>query len=89
MNERSESAGLAEGSFHGGDVFLCDDPLPKRRRLRRLQAGLGDAILFCTSDRLVAIGGAYGLQPVKHGVTDMLAGERYVLGVPFHGYRSL
>jgi hypothetical protein len=59
---------------------------PKARR-REIAAGLGDAILFCTRDRLVPIGGAYGLQPVKHGVARIEAGPRLVLGLPFHEYR--
>ena len=44
-------------------------------------------MLFCTRDRMVAIGGAYGLQPVKHGMAPLTAGSRTVLGVPFHEYR--
>jgi hypothetical protein len=60
--------------------------VPQRGR-RDIDAGLGDAILFCSLDRLVPIGGAYGLQGVKHGVTTIPAGERMVLGVPFHEYR--
>ena len=52
-----------------------------------MAAGLGDAVLFCTRDRLVRVGDVYGLQPVKHGVTPIAAGMRYVLGVPFHEYR--
>ena len=35
----------------------------------------------------VRVGGAYGLQPVKHGVTPVTHGDRVVLGVPFHEYR--
>jgi len=37
--------------------------------------------------RLARVGGAYGLQPVKHGAAQITAGERFVLGVPFHEYR--
>ncbi len=44
-------------------------------------------VLFCTRDRLVAVGGVHGLQPVKHGVAPITAGTRLVLGVPFHEYR--
>jgi hypothetical protein len=44
-------------------------------------------VLFCTRDRLVSIGGAYGLQPVKHGLALLTAGSRMALGVPFHEYR--
>jgi hypothetical protein len=48
---------------------------------------LGDAVLFCTRDRPVKVGGVYGLQPVKHGAARVTAGTRVVLGVPFHEYR--
>jgi hypothetical protein len=27
------------------------------------------------------------LQPVKHGVQELQAGRRFVLGLPFHEYR--
>jgi hypothetical protein len=73
--------------FRGGAFLLCDVPPGKKLRRREIAAGLGDGILFCTRDRLVPVGGAYGLQPVKHGVAPITAGVRYVLGVPFHEYR--
>jgi hypothetical protein len=76
----------AEG-FSGGDFLLADVPEGKKSRCRAFPAGKGDALLFCTRDRLVSIGGAYGLQPVKHGVARITAGSRFVLGVPFHEYR--
>jgi hypothetical protein len=76
----------AEG-FEGGEFVLSDVPEGPKARRREIPAGLGDAILFCTRDRLVPIGGAYGLQPVKHGVARIKAGTRLVLGVPFHEYR--
>lgn len=62
-------------------------PEGKKSRRREIAAGLGDVLLFCTRDRLVNVGGAYGLQPVKHGVATITAGTRFVLGVPFHEYR--
>jgi hypothetical protein len=73
--------------FRGGTFLLCDVPSGKKLRRREIAAGLGDGILFCTRDRLVTVGGAYGLLPVKHGVAPITAGLRYVLGVPFHEYR--
>jgi hypothetical protein len=73
--------------FTGGEFLLCDFPEGPKARRREIPAGLGDAILFCTRDRLVPIGGAYGLQPVKHGMARIDAGTRLVLGVPFHEYR--
>jgi hypothetical protein len=76
----------AEG-FRGGEFLLCDVPGGKKARRQEIQAGLGDTLLFCTRDRLVGVGGAYGLQPVKHGVNPITEGTRVVLGVPFHEYR--
>jgi hypothetical protein len=73
--------------FQGGEFVLSDVPKGPKARRREIPAGLGDAILCCTRDRLVSIGGAYGLQPVKHGVRRITAGTRLVLGLPFHEYR--
>ena len=73
--------------FEGGEFLLCDVPEGPKARRREVTAGLGDGVLFCTRDRLVRVGGAYGLQPVKHGVAPIRAGTRVVLGVPFHEYR--
>ncbi len=78
--------GTGDG-FGGGDFVLCDVPESDRSQRRVLPAGLGDAILFCTRDRLVSVGGTYGLQPVMHGVTPITRSDRCVLGVPFHEYR--
>ena len=78
--------GTGEG-FGGGEFLLCDVPESEKSQRRALPASLGDAILFCTRDRLVAVGGTYGLQPVMHGVAPITGSERYVLGVPFHEYR--
>jgi hypothetical protein len=81
------AAGEATHGFHGGEFLLCDVPERQKSHRRSLPAGLGDAILFCTRDRLVRVGGTYGLQPVKHGVATITAGERFVLGLPFHEYK--
>jgi hypothetical protein len=78
---------LGEGGFDGGEFLLCDVPQGPRTQRREVRAGLGDAILFGTRDRLVASGGRHALQPVMHGVSPITAGTRLVLGVPFHEYR--
>jgi hypothetical protein len=77
----------APDGFGGGAFQFRDVPERPRSRRRAIVAGLGDAILFCTRDRLVPIGGVYGLQPVKHGVAEITDRTRVVLGVPFHEYR--
>jgi hypothetical protein len=73
--------------FQGGEFLFCDVPEGEKSRRQRVSLGLGDAVLFCTRDRLVRVGGAFGLQPVKHGVAPITAGVRFVLGMPFHEYR--
>jgi hypothetical protein len=73
--------------FEGGDFLLSDVPEGPKAQRRELRAGLGDAILFCTRDRLEQVGGTWGLRPVMHGVSPITAGTRTVLGIPFHEYR--
>ncbi len=87
LSARAAQPDAPGNGFVGGDFLLCDVPEGKKAQRTQVAAGLGDAILFCTRDRLVPVGGVYGLQPVMHGVSTIQAGERYVLGVPFHEYR--
>jgi uncharacterized protein len=83
----SPRAEAQAGGFEGGAFLFCDVPEGKKSRRQEIALGLGDAVLFCTRDRLLRVGGVHGLQPVKHGVAPITAGERVVLGVPFHEYR--
>src|SRR5262249_42276876 len=87
LSPRADQAEPSSEGFQGGEFLFCDVPQRHKSRQRALAAGLGDGVLFCTRDRLVPIGGAYGLQPVKHGVSRITSGTRVVLGVPFHEYR--
>jgi hypothetical protein len=86
LSPRATDGADPEG-FQGGDFLLCDVPQGDRSHRRALPAGLGDAVLFCTRDRLVQVGRSYGLQPVMHGLSPLTSGTRLVLGVPFHEYR--
>jgi hypothetical protein len=83
----SPRADQAPDGFQGGEFLFCDVPEGPKACRREVAAGLGDAVLFGMRERLVQIGGAYGLQPVKHGMAPLTAGRRTVLGVPFHEYR--
>lgn len=87
LSPRAGTADAGDDGFSGGEFLFCDVPQGNKARSREIAAGLGDALLFCTRDRLVRVGGAYGLQPVKHGVSPITQGSRIVLGVPFHEYR--
>src|SRR5262245_54601252 len=87
LSRRADPSDPAAGGFSGGNFLLADVPEGNKAHRRSFPAGQGDALLFCTRDRLVRIGGAYGLQPVKHGVARITDGTRVVLGIPFHEYR--
>ena len=87
LSPRAGHTAAQSRGFEGGEFLFCDFPERSKSRRRAIAAGLGDGVLFCTRDRLVPIGGVYGLQPVKHGVTPITSGVRVVLGVPFHEYR--
>lgn len=87
LSARAESTDEQISGFRGGEFLFCDIPEGRKSRRRAIPAGLGDVVLFGTRDRLVPVGGAYGLQPVKHGAAPVTAGTRFVLGVPFHEYR--
>jgi uncharacterized protein len=81
LSPRASSAEDVEG-FSGGDFLLCDD-----RECHVIPAGLGDAVLFCTSARLVRLATGYALQPVKHGMSRIESGRRFAVGIPFHEFR--
>jgi hypothetical protein len=68
--------------FSGGEFLLCDED-----QRQAIPAGLGDAVVFCTSGRLVRLAGGYALQPVKHGLSRLESGTRLALGIPFHEFR--
>jgi hypothetical protein len=69
----------------GGEFALVDERPGKRKRIRAIATDVGDAVIFCTRDRLCPIAGLYGRQPVMHGVQEVCA-ERYAVGIPFHDY---
>ena len=69
----------------GGEFALVDDRPGKRKRVRVIATDVGDAVVFCTRDRLCPIAGLYGRQPVMHGVQEVRA-ERYAVGIPFADY---
>jgi hypothetical protein len=87
LSVRTDPSDPTLQGFHGGEFLFADSPERKKARNHSIVAGLGDAILFCTRDRLVSIGDAYGLQPVKHGVSKITSVRRLVLGLPIHEYR--
>jgi hypothetical protein len=87
LSPRADGEQSDTHGFQGGEFLFCDSPEGRKSLRRELALGLGDAVLFCTRDRLVRTGGVVGLQPVKHGAATITAGTRFVLGIPFHEYR--
>jgi hypothetical protein len=87
LSPRAEPGDAESEGFQGGAFLFCDYPEGRKSHRREVVLGLGDAVLFCTRDRLVRTGGVYGLQPVRHGAALVTSGTRIVLGVPFHEYR--
>ena len=87
LSPRANAEDVETQGFHGGEFLFCDFPERRKSLRRKVVLGLGDAVLFCTRDRLVRMGGIVGLQGVKHGAAPITAGTRFVLGLPFHEYR--
>jgi uncharacterized protein len=87
LSPRCDQGDACPDAFQGGEFLLCDVPEGRKSRRQEVSLGMGDAVLFCTRDRLARVGRVYGLQPVKHGVARVAAGTRYALGAPFHEYR--
>lgn len=71
----------------GGEFVLSDVGARKRKSVRELRPGIGDAVLFCARDRMRRVGGVLGRQPVLHGVKRLRAERRFALGIPLHDYR--
>ncbi len=86
LSPRLESPAVSDDGFCGGEFLFTDVPQRRTSDCRRVTAGLGDAVIFATRDRLAQVGGAYGLKPVKHGMAKVSSGTRYALGLPFHEY---
>jgi hypothetical protein len=80
------SATNVPNAFTAGEFLFCDQPERKPSDRRAIPAGLGDAVLFCTRERLIRVGGVYGLKPVKHGLSRIASGTRYAIGIPFHEF---
>lgn len=76
------------GAFSGGAFVLADDSTGRRARRLEIATSRGDGVIFCTRERLVRFAGGYACQAVRHGMARLTAGERYVLGVPFHDYKA-
>ncbi|MBJ7375771.1 MAG: 2OG-Fe(II) oxygenase [Sphingobium sp.] len=73
-----------ERDFTGGAFVLTEQRPRMQSRPEVVPLGQGDAVIFPVRDRLVT--GARGVHRVqmRHGVSRLLSGVRYTLGIIFH-----
>lgn len=70
--------------FKGGEFVLVENRPRQQARARVLQPNQGDLIIFPVSDR--PIQGQRGMvrASLRHGVSRIISGQRWVLGIIFH-----
>lgn len=74
-----------KGVDYEGGEFVLIEQVPRAQSIARVvDADRGDAIIFTTNFRPVNGVRGYYRARLKHGVSMVLAGERYAMGVIFH-----
>lgn len=70
--------------FSGGEFILTEQRARQQSRARVVPLRKGDAVIFAVNQR--PIQGKTGSVRVtmRHGVSDVLSGQRYTLGIIFH-----
>jgi hypothetical protein len=70
--------------FSGGEFILTEQRPRRQSRASVVPLNQGDAVIFPVRDRPVA--GSKGIYRVqmRHGVSEIRAGQRYTLGLIFH-----
>jgi hypothetical protein len=73
------------GHDHQGGEFVLTEQIPRAQsKATVLQPNCGDAVIFTTNFRPVNGSKGYYRAKMKHGVSEVIAGVRYSLGVIFH-----
>jgi hypothetical protein len=70
--------------FTGGEFVLTQQTPRAQSKAIVLKPKKGDALIFTTNFRPVKGSKGYYRVNMKHGVSEVLSGERYTLGVIFH-----
>lgn len=74
-----------KGRDHEGGELVLTEQVPRAQsKAMVLQADQGDAIIFTTNFRPVQGSRGYYRTTLKHGVSEVTAGERYAMGIIFH-----
>lgn len=70
--------------FEGGEFVLVEQ-VPRAQSVARVvNADKGDAVIFATNFRPVNGSRGYYRAKLKHGVSSVLSGSRYAMGIIFH-----
>ena len=70
--------------FTGGEFVLTQQVPRAQSKVIVLKPKKGDALIFTTNFRPVRGSKGYYRANMKHGVSEVLSGERYTLGIIFH-----
>jgi uncharacterized protein len=77
-----------EGAEYTGGEFLLAEQRPRMQtRASAIRLGLGEAIVFPNAVRPVAGPRGDSRALMRHGVSELLSGERVTLGIIFHDAR--
>jgi len=70
--------------YTGGEFVLTQQTPRVQSKAMVLKPGKGDALIFTTNFKPVKGSKGYYRVNMKHGVSEVLSGERYTLGIIFH-----
>ena len=74
-----------EGDEYSGGEFLVSEQRPRMQtRVSAVRLALGEAIVFANALRPVAGSRGPARAQMRHGVSELLSGERLTLGIIFH-----
>lgn len=73
-----------EHDYTGGEFVLVENRPRQQSRARVVPAKQGDMVIFATNERPVAGAKKTLRATVRHGVSEVTSGERWVLGIIFH-----
>jgi hypothetical protein len=74
-----------EGSeYTGGEFLLSEQRARMQTRVAAIRLGLGEAVVFPNAARPVASPRGWSRAELRHGVSELLSGERTTLGLIFH-----
>ena len=73
--------------YTGGDFLLVEQRPRAQSRGEAIALEQGEGVVFPTRERPVKGSRGFYRAGVRHGVSRLLSGERYTLGIIFHDAR--